>query len=162
MVRRGILIVLAGLLLLAGIPWLLAVRGPGTEDTGAQVVAGPSPNETPSGGREQIEGGAALAGTVHATVTDVSTSSDPVETQVHSGPRLYQLVVETLITIRSDAVLGASTDSAGRSGDYQGVRRTVLSRPAGDAAWELLVAAWVLLGAAWLLRGAGRRRALRK
>ncbi len=162
MVRYGILIGLAGLLLLACIPCLLAVRATAAEDTEALLSASTSPDEALSGGRGRIQDGATLAGTVQATVTDVSTSGEPVDPQVHSGPRLYQLVAEMLVTIRDDAVSGASRDSAGRSGEYQGVRRTALSGPAGDPAWELLVAAWVLVGAAWLWRGAGRRRALRK
>jgi hypothetical protein len=159
--RHRILLALVGLLLLPAIPWLLMVSGTGAGDTNAQAVARPEPAQPRSGTREQIEGGATLAGTVQATVTGESTSDDPLDAQVRSGPRLYRLVVEAIIASRRDAVLGTTTDSAGRSGEDR-PRRMVLSQAAGNGPWELLVAAWVLLGAAWLLRGAGRRPALRK
>jgi hypothetical protein len=162
MTRRRILLVLVGLLFLSGVLWLLMGRETGVEDTETQAMARPNPAHSFSGTRGQIEGGGTRAGTVQATVTDASTSDDPLDTQVHSGPRLYQLVVEAIIANRRNAVLGTSTESAGRSGQVLGARRPVLSQAAGDAPWELLVATWVLVGAAWILRGAGRRPAVRK
>ncbi len=162
MMRRRILLVLVGLLLLSGIPWLLMGRGTGAEGTQSQAVARSSPAQSSSDIQEQITGGKSLAGTVHATVTGVSTGGDPLDAQLHPGPRLYQLVAEAFLTNHREALPGRSTDSAGRGGEYHGARSTVPPRAVGSAPWELLVAAWVLLGAAWLLGGAGRRPAVRK
>jgi hypothetical protein len=159
MIRCRVLLALVGLLLLPGIAGLIAVRVVGPEDAEAQAVPRVEPSGVLRSSSELVQRGTTLAGTVQATVTGVSEGGDPADTQIHSGPRLYQLVAETVLVSHEDALLGTSTDAEGRSGEYQGDGRRVLFRSAGDSPWELLVAAWALLGAAWLLRGAHKRLA---
>ena len=151
MMGHRVLLVLVGLLLLwAGIAWLMAVP-----------VTGPGSVEAPDGalgrGQELIRPGKALAGTVQATVTNESDGGS-TDAQTGSGPRLYQMVVETVLTGYLDALSGTSGEAEGRSGEYQG-GPGVLSRPMGSSPFELLVVAWALLGGAWLLHGVRKRLA---
>jgi hypothetical protein len=159
MLRCRVLLALAGLLLLLAIAGLIAVQVAGPEGAEAQTAPRLEPGGVLRGSSELAPLGTAVAGTVQATVTGVSEGGDPADTQIHSGPRLYQLVAETVLGSHEDALLGTLTDAEGRSAEYQGDGRRALFRPAGDPPWELLVVAWALLGAAWFVRAAHKRLA---
>jgi len=165
-------VMLSGLALMlapmAAEAWVVDIAG--TWDTHADVNSGPDAGATFDGWIHFSQGRETVTGTFQATIGGVLTNGTIHGTQTDgrfhgvfaaNSPDPYQLTLEATINSDGATFSGTWSDNQGRSGTYDGVRRTwettgedLLPQAGGRTPWNLLLASWALLGAAMLSRGA--------
>jgi len=164
--RRTIWMLGLCLLLWPAAAWAQVVDLTGTWDTMALVTAGPDTGATFVGWIDFSSGGVTIVGTFQATVAGVLTSGTingaRTDGQFHgvmeaTSPSQYQLTLDATVASDGQTFSGTWSDTDGRSGSYQGTRRTAMRTDtlpeSGAAPWGLLLAAGALLSVVLLSRG---------